>query len=110
MNAAGELLCGVASNLPPKGPQPLRVSRELRDRKWDGNVDGVRGWRTWMAYVDQEIGAAVKPPIADCCYPAPPVLELDADGDTSAVIAWTSARDMRAILSPPRCGRVQAAA
>ncbi len=28
----------------------------------------------------QEIGAAVKPPIADCCVPAPPVLELDADG------------------------------
>ena len=23
---------------------------------------------------DQEIGAAVKPPIADCCFPAPPVL------------------------------------
>jgi len=29
---------------------------------------------------DQEIGAAMKPPIADCCYPAPPVLERDADG------------------------------
>jgi len=28
----------------------------------------------------QEIGAAVKPPIADCCLPAPPVLELDPDG------------------------------
>ncbi len=28
----------------------------------------------------QEIGAAVKPPIADCCLPAPPVLELDAEG------------------------------
>ncbi len=28
----------------------------------------------------QEIGAAVKPPIADCCFPAPPVLELDAEG------------------------------
>src|SRR5688572_29318578 len=29
---------------------------------------------------DQEIGAAVKPPIADCCVPAPPVLELDPEG------------------------------
>jgi hypothetical protein len=29
---------------------------------------------------EQEIGAAVKPPIADCCLPAPPVLELDPDG------------------------------
>ncbi len=29
---------------------------------------------------DQEIGAAVKPPIADCCSPAPPVLELDPEG------------------------------
>ena len=28
----------------------------------------------------QEIGAAVKPPIADCCFPAPPVLELDPEG------------------------------
>ena len=28
----------------------------------------------------QEIGAAVKPPIADCCIPAPPVLELDPEG------------------------------
>ena len=28
----------------------------------------------------QEIGAAVQPPIADCCFPAPPVLELDAEG------------------------------
>jgi hypothetical protein len=28
----------------------------------------------------QEIGAPVKSPIADCCIPAPPVLELDAEG------------------------------
>ena len=28
----------------------------------------------------QEIGAAVEPPIADCCFPAPPVLELDSEG------------------------------
>ena len=34
----------------------------------------------------QEIGAAVKPPIADCCVPAPPVLELDAEG--KVVQAW----------------------
>jgi len=35
---------------------------------------------------DQEIGAAVKPPIADCCFPAPPVLELDPDG--KVLQAW----------------------
>lgn len=34
----------------------------------------------------QEIGAAVDPPIADCCVPAPPVLELDPDG--RVVQAW----------------------
>src|SRR5262245_29062767 len=34
----------------------------------------------------QEIGAAVKPPIADCCMPAPPVLELDPDG--KVLRAW----------------------
>ena len=28
----------------------------------------------------QEIGAAVEPPIADCCFPAPPVLEFDPEG------------------------------
>src|SRR6188472_4152452 len=39
-------------------------------------------WVTHMpsSLTDQEIGAASKPPIADCCLPAPPVLELDADG------------------------------
>ena len=35
---------------------------------------------------DQEIGAASKPPIADCCFPAPPVLELDPDG--KVLQAW----------------------
>ena len=34
----------------------------------------------------QEIGAAVKPPIADCCVPAPPVLELDPEG--KVLRAW----------------------
>ena len=34
----------------------------------------------------QEIGAAVKPPIADCCFPAPPVLELDPEG--KVLQAW----------------------
>ncbi len=34
----------------------------------------------------QEIGAAVTPPIADCCVPAPPVLELDAEGQV--LQAW----------------------
>lgn len=34
----------------------------------------------------QEIGAAVDPPIADCCYPAPPVLELDPEGNV--IQAW----------------------
>src|SRR5947207_750499 len=34
----------------------------------------------------QEIGAAVKPPIADCCVPAPPVLELDPEGQV--LRAW----------------------
>src|SRR5690606_29761908 len=34
----------------------------------------------------QEIGAAVDPPIADCCHPAPPVLELDPEGNL--IQAW----------------------
>ena len=39
---------------------------------------------------DQEIGAAVKPPIADCCLPAPPVLELDPEG--KVLRAWGGPR------------------
>ena len=34
----------------------------------------------------QEIGAAQDPPIADCCFPAPPVLELDPEGNV--LQAW----------------------
>jgi DNA-binding beta-propeller fold protein YncE len=34
----------------------------------------------------QEIGAATSPPIADCCKPAPPVLELDTEG--KVLRAW----------------------
>jgi len=34
----------------------------------------------------QEIGAALDPPIAECCVPAPPVLELDPQGNV--VQAW----------------------
>ena len=34
----------------------------------------------------QEIGAAQDPPIADCCFAAPPVLELDPEGNV--LQAW----------------------
>jgi len=34
----------------------------------------------------QEIGAAQDPPIADCCFPAPPVPELDPEGNV--LQAW----------------------
>ncbi len=34
----------------------------------------------------QEIGATQDPPIADCCFPAPPVLELDPEGNV--LQAW----------------------
>jgi hypothetical protein len=34
----------------------------------------------------QEIGAALDPPTAECCVPAPPVIEFDADG--GVVQAW----------------------
>lgn len=34
----------------------------------------------------QEIGATLDPPIADCCVPAPPVLELDPEGNV--LQAW----------------------
>ena len=39
--------------------------------------DGDHLWVLHMpsSLTPQEIGAAVEPPIADCCFPAPPVLE-----------------------------------
>src|SRR5688572_22081898 len=30
---------------------------------------------------NQEIGASLDPPISECCVPAPPVLELDPEGN-----------------------------
>lgn len=39
----------------------------------------------------QEIGAAQEPPIADCCFPAPPVLEMDAEG--SVLRSWGGPND-----------------
>ena len=46
---------------------------------------------------DQEIGAAVNPPIADCCKPAPPVLELDPEGK----VLRTFGKDPDAGAEPP---------
>jgi hypothetical protein len=44
--------------------------------------DGDNLWIIHMpsSLTPQEIGAAVDPPIADCCFPAPPVLQLDPQG------------------------------
>jgi hypothetical protein len=39
----------------------------------------------------QEIGAAEDPPIADCCFPAPPVLELEPEGNI--LQAWGGESD-----------------
>jgi hypothetical protein len=47
---------------------------------------------------EQEIGAAQKPPIADCCVPAPPVIELDANG--KLVQAWGGPRDRLHLVQP----------
>lgn len=72
----------------PNWPRPL-------PNKWIlGNVIGVGVDARDHVFIvhrndtftPQEAGAAENPPIAECCVPAPPVLEFDPDGNI--VSAW----------------------
>jgi hypothetical protein len=77
----------TADNLPiyvvdPTWPPTLPNDWILGDIRGLFSDDNDHLWIIHMpsSLTPQEIGAAVKPPIADCCIPAPPVLELDAEG------------------------------
>ncbi len=77
----------TADNLPiyvvdPSWPPTLPNDWILGDIRGLFADDNDHLWIIHMpsSLTPQEIGAAVKPPIADCCIPAPPVLELDAEG------------------------------
>lgn len=66
----------------PKWPPTLPNDWILGDIRGLFVDDNDHLWVIHMpsSLTDQEIGAATKPPIADCCFPAPPVLELDPEG------------------------------
>lgn len=77
----------TADNLPiyevdPTWPPTLPNNWILGDIRGLFADDNDHLWIIHMpsSLTPQEIGAASTPPIADCCIPAPPVLELDADG------------------------------
>ena len=84
-------------------PTPGNIPEYVVDPTWpptlpnDWILGDIRGLfvddedHLWVIHMPssltpQEIGAAVDPPIADCCVPAPPVLELDQEGNV--LRAW----------------------
>jgi hypothetical protein len=88
---------GANAKPDPGSPTAERLPIYEIDPKWpptlpnDWILGDIRGLfvddrdHLWVIHMpssltEQEIGAAVKPPIADCCIPAPPVLELDQEG------------------------------
>ena len=94
---------GAIAKADPKSPTAERLPIYEIDPTWpptlpnDWILGDIRGLfvddrdHLWVIHMpssltDQEIGAAVKPPIADCCIPAPPVLELDPEG--KVIKAW----------------------
>ena len=58
--------------------QVAGVAVDARDHVWILHRPGT--------LTPQETGAALDPPTAECCVPAPPVIEFDADGNV--VQAW----------------------
>ncbi|MGE3275101.1 MAG: hypothetical protein AB7O67_08305 [Vicinamibacterales bacterium] len=83
----------TAENLPVYEVDPTWPPTLPNDWIW-GDIRGLfvdDADNLWVIHMPssltpQEIGAAVDPPIADCCKPAPPVLELDPDG--KVLKAW----------------------
>ncbi len=111
--AALALACGVAAACAPApasaqasstdSPPQLRVDpwwpRELPNRWIIGSVTAVfvdGRDHVWVTHLNEtltpeETGAVQDPPIAECCVPAPVVLEFDAQGDL--VQAWGEPAD-----------------
>ncbi|MFH1764140.1 MAG: hypothetical protein ABIF09_08115, partial [Gemmatimonadota bacterium] len=77
-----------AFEVDPSWPKPLPnnwilgqvagVAVDSRDHVWIIHRPG--------RLTPQEIGAALTPPTAECCVPAPPVIEFDREGNV--VQAW----------------------
>jgi DNA-binding beta-propeller fold protein YncE len=89
LEAKGRLVTAPTFEVDPLWPKPLPNHWVL------GNVIGVGvDDRDHVFIVHRndtfdpatEIGAVAKPPLSECCVPAPPVLEFDPDGNLAA--AW----------------------
>ena len=94
---------GATAKVAPGSPTADQLPIYVVDPTWpptlphDWILGDIRGLfaddqdHLWVIHMpssltDQEIGAAVTPPIADCCFPAPPVLELGPEG--TVLQAW----------------------
>ncbi len=83
MAATGPLGDGTNFEFDPMWPQPLPNNWTL------GNVVGVdvdSNDHIWIVHrplslTPQEAGADADPPLAECCRPAPPVLEFNQEGE-----------------------------
>ena len=86
--ATGPIGDGTDFEFDPMWPKPLPNNWTL------GNVVGVdvdSNDHIWVVHrpgslTPQEAGADADPPLAECCRPAPPVIEFNRDGDV--VQAW----------------------
>ena len=87
-DAAGQPDVAPVYEVDPFWPKPLPndwligqvggIAVDARDHVWVLQRPG--------SLTRDEAGAAQEPPLSSCCHPAPPVLEVDADG--SLVQAW----------------------
>ena len=88
MESAASAGAGTGFEFDPMWPKPLPENWTL------GNVVGVAvdsNDHIWVVHrpgslTPQEAGADATPPLAECCRPAPPVIEFNQDGDV--VQAW----------------------
>lgn len=99
----------TADNLPnyvidPTWPPTLPNNWILGDIRGLFVDDNDNLWVIHMpsSLTDQEIGAQIKPPIADCCFEAPPVLELDPEGKVLKTWGGQKLADEQAVAGGPK--------
>ena len=89
MSQGTEIAAGVDAKTVPQFQVDPFWPKPLPNNWLVGQVAGVhvdKRDRVWIIHrpaslSDREVGAASNPPISKCCFPAPPVLEFDQDGN-----------------------------
>jgi DNA-binding beta-propeller fold protein YncE len=89
MSQATEVVAGVDPKTVPQFQVDPFWPRPLPNNWLVGQVAGVhvdKRDHVWIiqrpsSLSDREIGATANPPISKCCFPAPPVLEFDQEGN-----------------------------